>query len=172
MWYLIQTDYVYDIAAEQYPVNGDMGLFWVEGAEGAAKRDDKYINGQFEPRLSLDEAKVIKLGFLEQKRDDVIQDGIIVNNHPFYTDDKSISLMLQAITMEGLGIQVTFPRLWGLSNGTLYEISFAEIKDVAIAIAGKKDACYGNYFALKAQIIGAADYAALEAIDINAGWPQ
>jgi hypothetical protein len=173
MWFLIQNEsenngYVYDIANAQYPVNPDMGLFWVEGAEGVAQRGDKYIDGQFVPRFSLDERRQMRVVQLEQKRDDVINSGIIVNGNSYFTDDKSINLMHQAITMQGLGIETVFPRAWILSDGSVVTVSFDDMKAVAVAIAGKKDACYANYLAIVPQIMASDNP---ESVDIDSGWP-
>lgn len=106
---------------------------------------------------------------LVAKRNAVIQSGVVVNQNPFFTDDASIALVHQAITMEGLGIQAVFPRSWILANGSVIEVSYDDMKAVAIAIAEKKDACYANYMALAAEINASDDP---ESIDIDAGWPN
>lgn len=171
MWYLIQNSTVYDISRAQYAVKQADGFFWVEASESAARVGDRYANNKFEPALSLREEKNIKMALLQAKRDEVIRSGVVVNAHRFYTDDGNVALIHQAITMEGLGIKPAFPRVWGLADGSLYEVSFDEMKEVAVAIADRKDACYANYFVLKEKIDGAITRTDLEAIDINTGWP-
>lgn len=172
MWYLIQNEFVgngfvYDIKDEQYPVNGDMGLFWVEADEGIAKLNDRYIDGQFVPQFTLEQRRSIRAQQLEQKREEVISSGIIVNGNPYFTDDKSINLMHQAITMQSLGIETVFPRSWILANGNVITVSFDDLKAVAVAMAAKKDACYANYLAILPQIMTSDDP---ESVDIDTGW--
>lgn len=172
MWYLIQNKsenngYVYDIGNIQYPVNAETGLFWVEAAEGVAQRGDKYINGQFEPRFSLQQRRGVRAQSLEQKRDEMINNGIIVNGNSYFTDDKNINFMYQAITLEGLAIKTVFPRSWILADGNVVTVSFDDIKAVVKAIDVKKDACYANYLVILPQIMASNNP---ESVDIDSGW--
>lgn len=170
MFYLIFKDKVYDIKDKPYSVNKNDGLFWIEREDGLAEINDYFINENFQLRQSLDDLKKMKIIELEQIRNEVMVSNIIVDNHEYFADDKSILLLHQCITMEGLGIQSIFPRDWILADGSLLKVSFDDIKALAVAISGRKDRAYGNYIALMTTINAAQDKESLNKIDINQGW--
>jgi len=125
------------------------------------------ITDNMAARYTIEERRGFCAMAVAQKRDNVISSGITVNSNTYFTDDASLNTMLQAITMEGLGILSTFPRSWILADSSIITVSYDDIKAVAVAIAQKKNACYANYMALVAKIM-ASD--APELIDINTGW--
>lgn len=169
MFYLIQVDTVYAISNTQYAIQPGLGFFWVEAAEGAGKVGDKFINGIFKSPYTLAERRTICLNNLLNKRNEVINSGVTVNGNPYYTDDNSINLINQCLTMEGLGLTSVFPCDWILANGNILNVTYDDIKQVAIAISNKKQACYTNFINLGA-LINTSDNP--ESININEGWPQ
>lgn len=101
------------------------------------------------------------------KRDQIIRSNISVNGHLYFADDNSISLMHQCITMEA-NIQPIFPKDWILADGTILNVTYDDIKAVAVAIANRKDLAYARYMALMAEINASNDPMS---IDIESGWP-
>lgn len=122
-----------------------------------------------QPTLSIDTRREWRLNALLEKRNQVIESGIEVNGNIFATDDSSINKMLQAISMQGLGIMEIFPRSWILKNGSIIQINYDEMKAVAIAIASRIDVCFESYMSLSEQIKNSDDP---ESININSGWPE
>lgn len=108
-----------------------------------------------------------RINNLLAKRDAIITGGITVGGHTYMTDVQSQNVVLQAITSESLGLATIFPRDWLLANGSTIQVTFDDIKDMAIAFAAKKEACYNNYISLLSQINSSDNP---ESVDINQGW--
>ncbi|TPJ95599.1 DUF4376 domain-containing protein [Mesorhizobium sp. B2-5-9] len=58
------------------------------------------------------------------------------------------------------------------ADNATFTMSYAEGLNVLLAMAGWGAACLDNSWALKDAIVAAGDKTALDAIDVNAGWPD
>lgn len=121
-----------------------------------------------EPVVSIEIRREICVNNLIQKRNQVLTSGVSYNGYVFGTDDNVINLMLQSITMQGLGISTVFPRDWILADNSVISVSYDDIKLVATLIQAKKDSCYGNYILIMNEINISNNP---ESINIDSGWP-
>lgn len=113
--------------------------------------------------------KTAKLASLAAKRWQVETGGIIVAGMPIKTDEDT----QRKIT--GAYVQVTrdpsFVVKWKVAPGVFIDLDAATIIAIGDAVTAHIQACFANEAALTAAILAAADIAALDAIDIESGWP-
>lgn len=106
---------------------------------------------------------------LTNERDFQIQKNITVNGHIFLADNDSITVLHQALTIQGLGIDTIFPTNWILADGTILNVSYDNMKAVATSISMRKSNAYTNYITLASKINSSQTP---ENIDITQGWPE
>lgn len=159
---LIENIISYDGEAEYSPPDG---LQLIEVNDWLNIGDDINLN---EPTVSIEIRREFCLNSLIEKRNQALSSGVTYNDAVFGTDDNALNLMLQCITMQGLGISTIFPRDWILADNSIMQVSYDDMKAIALLVQEKKDACYSNYIALMTQINLSNDP---ESVDINAGWP-
>lgn len=117
-------------------------------------------------------------------RDERIGNGVTFGGHDFQTRPDDRENVQGAAQLAALWLMAGGPAdslrwnggaddfAWIDADNELRPMSAATVIDFGKAVAAMKSACIFHAFAIKAAIDGAADHAALDAIDINAGWPS
>jgi len=128
----------------------------------------------FVPVVDMASAKTDKLELLQAKRDAVIDGGCAVPGvGTFYTDLKGLVNVNGAVTgailatMAGQPFEVRFK----LMDGSRVTLDGAGVMAVGPLVLLKVAAAHSHAQDLEDEIESAADIAALEAIDIESGWP-
>ena len=116
-------------------------------------------------------------------RDARIDNGVTFSGHAFQTRQDDRENVQGAAQLAALWIMAggdpaslrwhggTSDFAWIDASNALRTMSAATVIDFGKAVAAMKSAAIFNAFAIKAAIDGASSHAALDAIDINAGWP-
>lgn len=118
--------------------------------------------------VDIEDRRQAQLNKLMQKREQVIEVPIVVNEKSFFMDHRSQGILDQALTVEGLGIRTVFPMNWILADGSVAVVSFEDMKAVASAMSKKVNLTYDNYMNLIGQIYQAENP---EDVDLDQGWP-
>lgn len=93
------------------------------------------------------------------------------NVHAVATDRASQGAMTAAFSAAKAGLRAD-PSVWKMADGTFASLSNADLEAMAGAVLAYVQKCFNNEQAIATQLDGAADAAALEAIDLTAGWPD
>jgi len=116
-------------------------------------------------------------------RDARIGNGVAFGGHAFQTRPDDRENVQGAAQLAALWIMAggdpaslrwhggTSDFAWIDASNALRTMSAATVIDFGKAVAAMKSAAIFNAFAIKAAIDGASSHAALDAIDVNAGWP-
>ncbi|KAB1079402.1 DUF4376 domain-containing protein [Methylobacterium soli] len=118
---------------------------------------------------SLDDARQRKLADLAIARWQHEVGGTSLAGAPLATDEKTILYLTaaQASAKEDPGFSIR----WKVAPGQFETFDAATIEFAAMTARAHVQACFDREEALTAAILAAADQAALDAIDITAGWP-
>jgi len=98
--------------------------------------------------------------------------GIVVGGVPIRTDEKSQAKLNGAVSLFGLDPAMTEISSWEAVPGVFVSLSKAQIDGIAVAVGAHVQACFNRSRVLSEAVAAAADKAALDAIDITAGWPE
>lgn len=120
--------------------------------------------------LSLEELRANKLAALAEKRWNVENGGINIGGAPVRTDATSQSKITGAVSLFQNDPQLTSLD-WEAQPGIWVTFDAETMKAIGIAVGRHVQACFSRAKALSTQITQAQDEAALEAIDIESGWP-
>lgn len=167
MFYLIDRGTVAQLAGLPFEIATSQSLFWVEANDGAAQVGDKYVNGVFEPRYTLEDRQYIRLVALENVFTMEMGSGITFNDNMFYSAADSRELIAQALASEDRGIPV-FPTQWFLKNGQAIDVTYDDMKAVSALLVDKVKGCYYNREVLRQQILQSPNP---ESVDLTVGWP-
>lgn len=118
---------------------------------------------------SFEEMRTTKLAAAAAKRWAVETGGITVFDVPVFTDDRS-KLMITGARIKA-DADPAFTTQWVAADGNITTLDADSIIAISNAVLAHVDACFTRFAGLAAAIQGAADKAALEAIDIESGWP-
>lgn len=120
--------------------------------------------------LSLVDQKASKLAALAEKRWQVETAGIVVAGAAIKTDRESSAILTSAyiLAKDYPGYTVSN---WKVAKGAFITLDAPTIIALATAVRLHVQACFDREAALTASILAAADVPALDAIDIDAGWP-
>ncbi|RWK26834.1 DUF4376 domain-containing protein [Mesorhizobium sp.] len=120
---------------------------------------------------TLEETRAAKLSALSDQRWKVEIGGILVNGAPVRTDANS-----QAKITGAVALFKNDPELqaidWEAQPGIWVTLDAVTMTAIAVAVGRHVQACFSRARALSAEIGAASDFAALEAVDIETGWPR
>lgn len=120
---------------------------------------------------SLDEAKKARLAQAAGQRWQAAQTFTYGPYSGVASDDLAQSRLTStvvALQATGSTVQVG----WEMSPGVFSSMGLSDLVQFGGAMLMHVQACWAHYQALAAQIGAAADHAALDAIDVTAGWPN
>lgn len=133
-------------------------------------RRDEIDNPPEPPEPTLAEAKAAKAAAVKRKRDLMETQGFMHLGKPFDSDERSVLRITQAaLTAQVAGAGFTID--WTAADNSVVTLNQAAMLGMPAALATRANALHQHAAGLKAQIVAAADAAALLAIDIDAGWP-
>lgn len=118
---------------------------------------------------SLAEAKAAKLAALADRRWRAETAGVTVNGMSLPSDQATQSKLTAAVVASVL--DNNYAVNWKLADGSFTLLDHAALIAVAQGVRAHVQVCFDREAQLAALIRGAADAAALAAIDIEAGWP-
>lgn len=122
----------------------------------------------------LAERKADMVARLKDRRDIAIDAGCMVSGiGRFDSDDAARANLTGAVTgaIVSQGAAQPFAVGWKLADNTVVSLTGAQIINAGMAVLSRVSACHARAQTLGAQIKGAADFAALAAIDLDGGWP-
>ncbi|PBC02676.1 DUF4376 domain-containing protein [Mesorhizobium sp. WSM3860] len=122
------------------------------------------------PTVTLEESRAAKLAALAEKRWKVETGGTIVGGVPVRTDANSQAKITGAVLLFGNDPELTAID-WEAQPGVWVTVDAATMKSIGVAIGRHVQACFSRAKALSAEIVAAFDSAALDAVDIESGWP-
>lgn len=144
---------------------------------GAIQSDDAQIGWTWDgevfappPGPSFEALSAAKLAALAERRWQAETGGTIVAGMPIKTDAESTGKITAAY------VQATanpaFTVRWKVDTGVFVTLDAATIIAIGDAVTAHAQACFDNEDVLTAAILAAEDAPALDAIDIDAGWPS
>lgn len=130
---------------------------------------DEQGNGTVTDTRTLDEAKAERLALLADRRWLAQNGGIVLSGVPLPTDD-------------GMQIKITGARLaaeanpaytvrWKIRPGVFVSFDAAAVIGLSDTIRAHVQGCFDNEDALSALIVAAETNDAVDAVDIESGWP-
>jgi len=120
--------------------------------------------------IPLDELKADKLAALAQRRWEAETGGVTVNGALIRTDATSQAKITGAVSLFQADETLTSMD-WEAQPGVFVELDATAMTAIGIAVGRHVQACFSNGRALSEAISAASDATALDAIDINQGWP-
>lgn len=148
----------------QWSLNGNAyeGLTWIGPGEKPTEQELAALDLQF--------ARERKLADLAERRWQAETGGTTVNGMPVRTDASSTAKITAAYVQAK--DNPFFAVCWKVDAGVFITLDAATIIALGDAVTTHVQACFGNEDTLTASIVAAQDRAALDAIDINEGWPS
>lgn len=123
------------------------------------------------PYTTLADKKAALQSAIRAKRYVVETKGIVRNGSMIGTSEASQSKAAGAVAL--INEDPTVEQIdWEAQPGVWIEIEAATVKAIAVAIGRHVQACFTRCRALHAEIAAAGTHAALDAIDIDFGWPD
>lgn len=119
---------------------------------------------------TLAQARTDKLAALSERRWQAETGGTLVGGVPVKTDASSTAKITAAYVQAKENPNFTVN--WKVATAMFVTLDAATIIAIGDAVTAHVQACFDNEMALTASIMLAADVAALDAIDINSGWPS
>lgn len=125
--------------------------------------------------LPLTDVKAALWDAIKRLRDAHIDGGVIVPGvGRFDSDPLSRSNINGAVTMALIaqGASQPFAMDWKLADNTIATLDASQMIAVGVAVGGHVASCHANAQALGLAIESAQDVTALNAIEVEAGWPE
>jgi hypothetical protein len=122
------------------------------------------------PALTLNEAKAAAMAAIRSKRWAVETGGVVINGATIRTDETSQMKLNGAVALFANDPTLTAVD-WEAQPGVWVQVDAATMKAIGVAAGRHVQACFSHARALSEAVNAAADQAALDAIDIGAGWP-
>lgn len=123
------------------------------------------------PPVSLEDRKAAKLAALAAKRWEVETGGVTVEGSVIRTDAVSQAKLTGAVTL-AQSDQTLNSIDWEAQPGVWVTLDPPTIVAMGVTVGRFVQACFSRAKVLSQAITAAADQAALDAIDINTGWPS
>ena len=146
----------------------------VQGSIGAADNGDGTYRldfvGSSRPATAaeiLAAIKAARIAVIKSKRDRVKTDGVTVGEHRFHSDPDSRTQQLGLVIM---GANVP-PVQWKTMGGAFVTMTQTLAGQIFQGTAARDMAVFGHAETLIATVNAAATVEAVEAVDIEAGWP-
>ena len=162
---------LYDADAPYTPPEGTFVMEvndWLNIGDPTTKPEPTVIDN-LAANYTMEQRRGFCMASLFQLRDQELAKNITVGGNTFYSDNESISVLHQAITIQGLQIDTVFPADWIVATGGTVSLSYSDAQALASAIATRKNAAFANYVSLANEIAIAE---VPELVDINQGWPN
>lgn len=118
---------------------------------------------------TLEQARDAKLADLAARRWQAETGGMLIGGMPVKTDRESIAKIMAAYVQAQ--DNPTFSVNWKVDAGVFVPLDAATLIVVGDAVTTHVQACFDKEMAISAEIMTAPDIAALDAIDIETGWP-
>lgn len=122
------------------------------------------------PALSLADRKAQMAAAVRARRWQVETGGIIVSGAPIRTDESSQAKISGAVALFDNDPTLTAID-WEAQPGVWVTLDETAMRAIGVAVGRHVQACFSNARSLIEAINAAAGDAALDAIDIGAGWP-
>lgn len=122
------------------------------------------------PEASVDSARLSKLVALADRRWQAETAGIIVGGAPIRTDERSTAKITAAYVKASQ--DPGFTVRWKVDTGFFVSLDAEAIISIGDAVTAHVQACFDNEDVLTTAILAAEDLTALDAIDIESGWPS
>lgn len=119
--------------------------------------------------LDLPLAREQKLAQLADRRWEAETGGIVLGGVPIKTDRESTAKITAAYVQASAN--PSFTVRWKVDTGVFVTLDAATIIAIGDAVTAHVQACFDNEDVLTTAIRAAEDLVALDAIDIEAGWP-
>lgn len=123
-----------------------------------------------EPELTFEQKVEAKLEALSWRRFEAETGGTVFNDVPIRTDRETSAIITAAYVSAIENPDFVIPN-WKVANGTFMTLDASTIIALANAVRAHVQATFDHEAVLTAQILAAEDEAALDAVDIEAGWP-
>lgn len=140
--------------------------------EGLFELTDQQATIALRPALA--DAKEIKWARAKRKRDAVIDAGVSVAGIGTFDSDAPSRANINGAVMMAFIAQSTaqpFAINWKLADNSVVTINVAQMIGAGVAVGERVAAVHAHAQTLGTAIQSAADHAALEAIDVEVGWP-
>ena len=118
---------------------------------------------------TLEQARADKLAALAERRWQAETGGVLVGGMPVKTDAGSTAKITAAYVQAKANPAFTVN--WKVDKAMFVTLDAATIIAIGDAVTSHVQACFDHEMALTTQIMLAKDAKALDAIDIDAGWP-
>ena len=122
-----------------------------------------------DPVPTLEDLKAAKLAALADRRWQAEVGGITLNGVPIKTDRESTGKITAAYVQASANPE--FSVRWKVDTGVFVTLDAATIIAIGNAVTAHVQACFDNEDVLTTAILAAEDKAALDAVDIETGWP-
>lgn len=119
--------------------------------------------------IPLEDLRAAKLAALAERRWQAETGGTMVAGTPIKTDAESTGKITAAYVQASAN--PAFTVRWKVDTGVFVTLDAATIIAIGDAVTAHVQACFDNEDVLTTAILAAEDAAALDAIDIEAGWP-
>lgn len=97
---------------------------------------------------------------------------VMLGGVPFDADLASCDNLTRVLSgRAALGVPSTTLQLWRAADNTDHMLGGAQLAQLAGLLLARGDAVYAASWAIKAELDAADTLAALDAVDLNAGWP-
>lgn len=124
-----------------------------------------------ESELTFEQQVDRKLNQLSARRYQAETGGILFAGIPIRTDRETSAILTAARVLAVEDPNFTVPN-WKAANGVFVPLDATTIIAVADAVRQHVQSTFDHEALLSAQILAAEDEEALEAVDIEAGWPE
>jgi hypothetical protein len=121
------------------------------------------------PTPTLAEIKANAFAALAERRWRAETGGTLVNGATIATDENAQAKIVGAVLAAMR--DANYSAQWKMPDGRFSTFSHDQIIAAGDAVRAHVQACFDREASLAAQIVAAADAAAIAAIDLNAGWP-
>lgn len=122
------------------------------------------------PEASVDSARLSKLVALAERRWQAETGGTTVGGVPIRTDRESTAKITAAYVQASANL--AFSVRWKVDTGIFVTLDAEAIISIGDAVTAHVQACFDNEDVLTTAILAAEDLTALDAIDIESGWPS
>lgn len=125
---------------------------------------------------SLEDLKASKIAQINALRDQKETEGFTYLGHVWDSDERSVTRIYGAVMAAQAAIAAGAPEAfsitWTFADNSTAELTAEQMIGAPVAMAARADALHQYARTLKQTVAEAEDKQALEAIDIEAGWPN
>jgi hypothetical protein len=119
----------------------------------------------------LESLRAAKLAALADRRWRAENGGVVIGGAPVRTDATSQAKITGAVSLFDNDPEMAAID-WEAVPGVWVTFDAATMKAIGVAVGRHVQACFSRAKALSGEIVAAADATALDAVDIETGWPD